>query len=76
MGSVETPKLQYIERSQVDKIIQAIVDDGGVVIKNFTTVEAVDQVNKDAKPYLDADKPWKVGCLILVTMNNETDKIG
>jgi predicted enzyme related to lactoylglutathione lyase len=60
MGSVGKPALQYIDRIDVEKIIQAICDDGGVVIKNFTTVEAVDRVNKDTKPFLDADKPWKV----------------
>lgn len=63
MGSVEkkVPCLQYIEKTDVDKIIAALVQDGGVVIKNFTTPGKVDQVNADTnKPYLDADRPWNV----------------
>lgn len=59
MPSAQGPSLQYIHRSETDKIIQAIVDDGGVIIKNFTTPEAVAKVNADTKPYLEADKPWK-----------------
>jgi microsomal dipeptidase-like Zn-dependent dipeptidase len=60
MGSIQAPTLQRIHRSETDKIIQAIVDDGGVIIKNFATTEAVERVNADTKPYFDADKPWKV----------------
>jgi hypothetical protein len=41
----------------VDKIIQAIIDDGGVIIKNFTTSKAVERVDSDTRPCLDADKP-------------------
>ena len=61
MGSVERPSIQYIHRDEVDKIIQAIVEDGGVIIKNFASVEAVERVNADTLPYLEKDKPWKVG---------------
>ncbi|RDW69789.1 phytanoyl-CoA dioxygenase family protein [Coleophoma cylindrospora] len=53
------PSLQCIHRSETDKIIQAIVDDGCCIIKNFTTPEAVERVNADTRPYFDADKPWK-----------------
>jgi microsomal dipeptidase-like Zn-dependent dipeptidase len=59
MGSLEQPSLQNIHRDDVDKIIQAIIDDGGVIIKNFITREAVDRVNADTRPYLEDDKPWK-----------------
>lgn len=61
MPSAQGPPLQRIHRSEVDKIIQAIIDDGGVIIKNFATPEAVERVNEDTRPYLDADKPWKAG---------------
>lgn len=60
MGSIERPSLQRIERTEVDKIIQAIIQDGGVIIKNFVSREAVERVNADTRPYLDNDKPWKV----------------
>ncbi|KAK0114318.1 hypothetical protein ONS95_013812 [Cadophora gregata] len=59
MGSVERPSIQYIHRDEVEKIIQAIVQDGGVIIKNFASVEAVERVNADTLPYLEKDKPWK-----------------
>ncbi|KAG4439084.1 hypothetical protein IFR05_005426 [Cadophora sp. M221] len=59
MGSVERPSVQHIHRDEVDKIIQAIVQDGGVIIKNFASVDAVERVNADTLPYLEKDKPWK-----------------
>lgn len=54
------PQLQRVDRSEPENIIQAIIDDGCCIIKNFTDKETVDAVNADARPYLDADKPWKV----------------
>jgi hypothetical protein len=59
-SAAQGPSLQRIHRSEVDRIIQAIIDDGGAIIKNFATTEAVERVNADTRPYLDADKPWKV----------------
>jgi hypothetical protein len=59
MGSLEQPSLQNIYRDDVDNIIQAIIDDGGVIIKNLTTREAVERVNADTRPYLEGDKAWK-----------------
>ncbi|KAL1846895.1 hypothetical protein Plec18170_008863 [Paecilomyces lecythidis] len=53
------PQLQRVDRSDPENIIQAIIDDGCCIIKNFTDKETVDAVNGDARPYLDADKPWK-----------------
>lgn len=62
MGSNEKtlPTLQYIHRDNVDKIIQAIIDDGACIIRNFASVEAVERVNADTHPYLEADKAWEV----------------
>lgn len=54
------PQLQRVDRSEPTKIIQAIIDDGCCIINNFTDKETVDAVNADTRPYLDADKPWKV----------------
>lgn len=56
-----TSGLQRIEASEHDKIIQAIIDDGCCIIKGFTTPEYVDRVNEDTRPWLEQDKPWKVG---------------
>ena len=62
MGSIDKPlpTLQNIHRDNVDKIIQAIIDDGACIIKSFASVEAVERVNADTHPYLEADKAWKV----------------
>ncbi|KAF2087296.1 phytanoyl-CoA dioxygenase family protein [Saccharata proteae CBS 121410] len=53
------PVIQKIDASDPEAIIEALKQDGGVIIKNFTTPELVDKVNAETKPYLDADKPWK-----------------
>lgn len=58
--AVKQPQVQRIDRDNVTGIIQAIIDDGCCVIKNFTSVETINNVNAEAQPYLDADKPWKV----------------
>ncbi|KAL2699238.1 hypothetical protein AAEP93_009213 [Penicillium crustosum] len=58
--TVKQPQaVQRIDRANVADIIQAIIDDGCCVIKNFTSVETINNVNAEAQPYLDADKPWK-----------------
>ncbi|KAI9743081.1 MAG: hypothetical protein M1818_003376 [Claussenomyces sp. TS43310] len=59
MPSADGPTLQRISRDSIDEIIQAIKDDGGCIIKNFTTPEAVDRVNEDTRPWLEKDRPWK-----------------
>ncbi len=78
MGSTEKPlpTLQNIHRDDVDKIIQAIIDDGACIIKNFASIEAVERVNADTRPYLEADKPWKVNKLPYNSMNStkQTDR--
>lgn len=53
------PVIQRIDVSQPEAIIEALKKDGGVIIKNFTTPELVDQVNSETDPYLRKDKPWK-----------------
>jgi hypothetical protein len=60
MPSAAGPSLKKIHRDNADEIIQAIIEDGCCIIKNFTTPEAVSRVNEDTRPYLEADKPWKV----------------
>lgn len=60
MGSIQVPEVQRIHRDHVDEIIQAIKDDGGCIVKNFASEEAVEQVNADTLPYLEADGAWEV----------------
>ncbi|KAJ5120420.1 Phytanoyl-CoA dioxygenase [Penicillium bovifimosum] len=57
--AVKEPIVQRIERTDVPAIIQAIIEDGCVIIKNFTDLETIEKVNAETKPYIDADKPWK-----------------
>ncbi|KAJ5325958.1 Phytanoyl-CoA dioxygenase [Penicillium brevicompactum] len=57
--AVKQPQVQRIDRFDVAGIIQAIIDDGCCVIKNFTSEETINDVNSEARPYIDADKPWK-----------------
>jgi ectoine hydroxylase-related dioxygenase (phytanoyl-CoA dioxygenase family) len=59
MPSAHPSALQRIDAADLEGLKQAIVQDGGVIIKNFTTPEKVDQVNRDTRPFLDSDKPWK-----------------
>lgn len=76
MGSVEGPALQRIDRSETERIIQAIVNDGGVIIKGFATREAVERVNADTRPFLDNDKPWKVKKANYSTFKDLLMKVG
>ncbi|PYH84395.1 phytanoyl-CoA dioxygenase family protein [Aspergillus uvarum CBS 121591] len=57
--AVKIPKVQRIDRSEVNAIIQAIIQDGCCVIKNFTDAATVHKANAEVQPYLEADKPWK-----------------
>lgn len=54
------PGVQRIDRNNEEGIIQAIIQDGCVIIKNFTDLETVQAANAEVRPYLEADKPWKV----------------
>ncbi|RAH74733.1 phytanoyl-CoA dioxygenase family protein [Aspergillus aculeatinus CBS 121060] len=57
--AVKIPQVQRIDRSDVNAIIQAIIQDGCCVIKNFTDAATVQRANAEVQPYLEADKPWK-----------------
>lgn len=61
--TVKQLPIRRIDRADVEAIIQAIIEDGCCIIKDFTDVATVMQVNEEVQPYLDADKPWKVGGL-------------
>ena len=60
MGSLDQSAVQRIDRDNVDGIIDALFKDGCCIITNFTDAETVAKVNEEVRPYLDADKPWKV----------------
>ncbi|GCB27248.1 uncharacterized protein YJR154W [Aspergillus awamori] len=57
--TVKQLPIRRIDRADVEAIIQAIIEDGCCIIKDFTDVATVMQVNEEVQPYLDADKPWK-----------------
>ncbi|KZF19831.1 phytanoyl-CoA dioxygenase family protein [Xylona heveae TC161] len=57
--AVKLPEIQRIDRSNVSAIIQAIIQDGCCIVKNFTDAETVSVVNEEVRPYIEADKPWK-----------------
>jgi hypothetical protein len=52
--------VERIDRSDIDGIIKAIAHNGCCIVKNFTDAATVAQVNEETRPYIDADKPWKV----------------
>lgn len=58
--AINKPSVQRIDRSNVDGIINAIFNDGCCIVTSFTDAATVEQVNAETRPYLDADKPWKV----------------
>lgn len=74
-SAIEKPALQRVEFDDFDAVIAAIVKDGGVILKNFTTAEIVEQVNAEVAPWLEADKPWRVSrslktCRVFQTINS------
>ncbi|EED21074.1 phytanoyl-CoA dioxygenase family protein [Talaromyces stipitatus ATCC 10500] len=45
--------------SNAQAVINALIKDGGVIIRNLLSQEVLDQIEKDVRPYIEADKPWK-----------------
>lgn len=41
-----------------EHFISLLKRDGGVIIKNFASMEVIDQCNKDIKPKLDGEQRW------------------
>jgi hypothetical protein len=58
--AVKASTVHHLERSNVQGIINAIVDNGCCIIKGFTNPETVAKVNEETRPYIEADKPWIV----------------
>lgn len=59
MPSSTTPSLQRLSIHNTKAVISALKEDGGLILTDFTTPEAVAQVNAETEPYLRSDKPWK-----------------
>ena len=53
-----TPKhIQRLKHSEgLEKFIEALEQDGGVIIEDFTDVETVDQANAEVKPWIEKQK--------------------
>jgi hypothetical protein len=57
------PEVQEFESTtaSVDAIVDALKVTGGVILRNFLTVDKIDRILADVNPYLDADTPWEDG---------------
>jgi len=58
--AIEAAIARHIPKSNLQGIIDAIVDDGCCVIKGFTHPDTVAKVNEETRPYIESDKPWIV----------------
>ncbi|KAF4949081.1 hypothetical protein FGADI_9155 [Fusarium gaditjirri] len=45
--------------SNSDKVVQSLISSGGVVIRGLLSESALAVIEKDVRPYLEADAPWK-----------------
>lgn len=57
MGSItEVPKLQaFPNGTAMETILEALYSDGAVVIRNLVSAEAVEGIQSDIKPHMDAE---------------------
>lgn len=56
----DLPKVKEFPASaNPDDIVQALICTGGVVIRNVIPQETLDVIEKDVRPFIEADKPWK-----------------
>lgn len=65
-SATTVPSLQRVPFTDTEGLIKAVERDGGVIATGFTTTEVLDKVAADVVPYLEADKPWKVSCFIIL----------
>lgn len=54
------PEVKIFDNATVthDEILDSLIKAGGCVIKNVVPAADLAQIEKDTRPYLDADKPW------------------
>lgn len=59
----QTPQITLQEfdpsPSNAEAVVKALIQDGGVVIRNAVSQDKLDQIESDTRPYIEADKPWK-----------------
>ncbi|CAP64780.1 uncharacterized protein PODANS_5_3360 [Podospora anserina S mat+] len=56
----DLPKVKEFPASaNPDDIVQALIRTGGVVIRNVIPQETLDVIEKDVRPFIEADEPWK-----------------
>ncbi|KAK4225457.1 phytanoyl dioxygenase family [Podospora fimiseda] len=55
------PKVEEFtsDPANVDQVVQSLIRTGGVVIRNAVPQAALDIIEKDTRPYIEADKPWE-----------------
>jgi ectoine hydroxylase-related dioxygenase (phytanoyl-CoA dioxygenase family) len=55
------PEVAVIDSSTatVDQVVKALIKAGGCIIKNAVPTEALAEIEKDTRSYLDADTEWK-----------------
>ena len=44
--------------SSADDVVQALIHDGGCFIRNLLPQATLDEIERDVRPHLEADKPW------------------
>ncbi|OIW35100.1 phytanoyl-dioxygenase family protein [Coniochaeta ligniaria NRRL 30616] len=59
-SEVEIPSVPVFDNATatVDEVVQGLIKAGGVVIKNAVAAEDLASIEKDTRPFLDADKEW------------------
>lgn len=56
----DLPKVKEFPASaNPDDIVQVLIRTGGVVIRNVIPQETLDVIEKDVRPFIEADEPWK-----------------
>jgi ectoine hydroxylase-related dioxygenase (phytanoyl-CoA dioxygenase family) len=54
------PEVPVFDNATVtaDQVVQGLIRAGGCIIKNIVPPEALAEIEKDTRPYLEADKEW------------------
>ena len=62
MGSIAPEYGLGVQRVPVDAPVEDFITllkrDGGVVVRNFASMETVDQCNEDIRPMLEREQKW------------------
>lgn len=54
------PEVQYFDAQVVttDQVVNALILAGGCIIRSLVSKDDLAQIEKDTRPYINADKPW------------------